>query len=97
MKPSHLFSILAIAVLPVAAVADPQTPHIAQACAGCHGQSGAGMGAIPDIAGYDRDAFIQVWEEFRAGKRFATIMTRIAPGYTDEEVATLADYFASLR
>ncbi len=97
MKPSSRFAILAIAMLPVAAVADPQTPPIAQACAGCHGQSGAGMGAIPDIAGYDRDAFIQVWEEFRAGARFATIMTRIAPGYTDEEVAALADYFASLR
>ncbi|MGY6695364.1 MAG: c-type cytochrome [Roseinatronobacter sp.] len=97
MKLYSLFAKLALVLMPFSAAADPQTPHIAQACAGCHGQSGAGMGAIPDIAGYDRDAFVQVWEEFRAGERFATIMTRIAPGYTDEEVATLADYFASLR
>jgi len=74
-----------------------RTPMIAQGCAGCHGQSGAGMGAVPRIAGYDREAFITTWEAFRNDERPATIMNRIAPGYTDEEVAALADYFSQLR
>ncbi|MCC5977873.1 MAG: cytochrome C [Salinarimonas sp.] len=74
-----------------------RTPMIAQGCAGCHGQSGAGMGAAPRIAGYGRDAFIATWEAFRDDERPATIMNRIAPGYTDEEVAELADYFSQLR
>ena len=74
-----------------------RTPMIAQGCAGCHGQSGAGMGATPRSAGYGRDAFIATWESFRNDERPATIMNRIAPGYTDEEVAALADYFSQLR
>ncbi len=55
------------------------------------------MDAVPAIAGYDRDAFIANWAEFRADERPATIMNRIARGYSDAEVAALADYFSSLR
>ena len=76
---------------------DHVAPLIAQGCAGCHGQAGAGEGAVPVIAGYDRDAFLTVWAEFRADERAATIMNRIAPGYTDDEVAALADYFSGLE
>ncbi len=81
------------------ALADPSkpVPLIAQACAGCHGQYGAGQGATPPIAGTPKEDFLKVWAAFRANERPATIMNRIARGYTDEEVAALADYFASLR
>ena len=88
---------LALSISSPALVAAQPAPNVAQGCAGCHGQDGAGMGAIPAIAGYDREAFIRTWQEFRAGERSATIMNRIAPGYTDEEVAALAEYFSSLR
>ncbi|MFN4098355.1 MAG: c-type cytochrome [Pararhodobacter sp.] len=98
MKLTGLLPILAATlVLALPAGADEPTPLIAQGCAGCHGQAGEGAGSVPDIAGYDREAFVQTWAEFREGERFATIMTRIARGYTDEEVAELADYFSSLR
>ncbi|NYS24859.1 sulfide dehydrogenase [Rhodobacteraceae bacterium 2376] len=79
------------------AKADDRTPLLAQSCAGCHGQSGEGMGEIARIAGYDRTAFIAIWEEFRNDERPATIMNRIARGYTDDEVAILADYFSSIE
>ncbi len=83
--------------LPSSATADDRTPLLAQACAGCHGQDGAGMGRVPRIAAYDRDDFILVWEQFREGERPATIMGRIARGYTAEEIAVLADYFSNKR
>ncbi|MFN3613821.1 MAG: c-type cytochrome [Rubrimonas sp.] len=70
---------------------------LAQACAGCHGQAGAGQGDVPPIAGYDREAFAKIWSEFRANERAATIMNRIARGYGDDEVAELAAYFAELK
>jgi sulfide dehydrogenase cytochrome subunit len=72
-------------------------PLIAQSCAGCHGQNGAGQGQTPPIAGVPKESFIQTWTAFRANERPATIMNRIARGYSDQEVAALADYFASLR
>ncbi|NJL50918.1 MAG: c-type cytochrome [Blastochloris sp.] len=72
-------------------------PLLAQACAGCHGQSGEGQKGTPVLAAYNKEAFVRVWDEFRNGQRpAATIMTRIARGYSDEEVATLAAYFSSI-
>lgn len=75
----------------------PEPPLMAQACAGCHGQAGAGSGSVPRIAGYSRDLFIAQWKAFRAKERPATIMDRVASGYTDAEVAVLADYFSKLK
>ncbi|TVR05901.1 MAG: cytochrome C [Salinarimonadaceae bacterium] len=73
-------------------------PLIAQGCAGCHGQAGEGIvGASPPIAGYGRDAMIASFSAFAANERPGTIMNRIARGYTDAEIAALADYFSSLR
>jgi sulfide dehydrogenase cytochrome subunit len=72
-------------------------PLIAQACAGCHGQAGAGNGSVPKIAGYGRDLFVAQWAAFRNKERPATIMDRVARGYTDAEVAQLADYFSKLN
>lgn len=77
--------------------AQTPTPLIAQACAGCHGQAGAGQGSVPRIAGYSRDLFVSQWAAFRANERPGTIMGRVARGYTDAEVAELAAYFASLK
>jgi cytochrome c553 len=75
----------------------PQPPLIAQACIGCHGQAGAGAGSVPKIAGYNRGLFIAQWAAFRAKQRPATIMDRVATGYTDADVAVLADYFSKLK
>jgi cytochrome subunit of sulfide dehydrogenase len=75
----------------------PEPPLIAQGCAGCHGQAGAGGGSVPRIAGYNRDLFIAHWKAFRDKQRPAIIMDRVAPGYTDAEVAVLADYFSKLK
>jgi sulfide dehydrogenase cytochrome subunit len=89
-------SLLAAQAFALADAARP-APLIAQACAGCHGQNGAGQGQTPPIAGVPKENFIQTWAAFRANERPATIMNRIARGYSDQEVAALAEYFASLR
>jgi cytochrome c553 len=91
-----LAAVLATAASPSGAQS-PAPPLVAQGCAGCHGQAGAGGGSVPKIAGYDRDLFIAQWTAFREKRRPATIMDRIAKGYTDAEVARLADYFSRLK
>lgn len=97
MKPIHLALTLAAGlVLPQAVTADEAGHLLAQSCAGCHGQEGAGVGAAPAIAGIPPEDFIAMWSEFRADERPATIMNRIARGYTDDEIAALAAYFAAL-
>jgi cytochrome subunit of sulfide dehydrogenase len=97
VRGSALALALAAAQFSTVARAEEPAPLIAQSCAGCHGQAGAGQGGVPRIAGFNRDLFVANMQAFRANERPATIMGRIARGYSDEEVAELAEYFASLR
>lgn len=80
-----------------AAAGKTSTPLVAQACAGCHGQNGAGQAGTPKLAGINREQFVKLWSEFRGNERPNTIMGRISRGYTDAEAATLADYFSAKK
>lgn len=92
-----LTALPAFAQTPAAPADGPVSPHIAQSCYGCHGPAARGQNGTPAIAGYDRAAFVQAWAQFRANERPATIMNRIARGYSQAEVTALADYFAKLK
>ena len=74
----------------------PQTPppYIAANCANCHGTDGKSAAAIPGIAGKDKAWLEEVLKAYKQGTRPATIMHQLAKGYTDEEIAILADYFS---
>ncbi|MEG7523337.1 MAG: hypothetical protein M3H12_09575 [Chromatiales bacterium] len=74
--------------------ADGET--LAGGCFGCHGFEGRSFGpATPSIAGLSENYFIEVMEAYRRGDRFSTVMGRILPGYTPEEVRRMAGYFSS--
>lgn len=69
---------------------------LAFTCVGCHGNNGASNGpAIPTIAGLSNEYFIEVMKGYAAGTVPATIMDRIAKGYTDDEIKQLASFFVS--
>ena len=74
----------------------PQTPppYFAANCANCHGTDGKSTAAIPCIAGKDKAWLEEVLKAYKQGTRPATIMHQLAKGYTDEEIAILADYFS---
>ena len=74
-----------------------QAPLSAEGCYGCHGPGGTGAGGIPAIAGRDAAELRAQMLAFRANERPGTIMGRIARGYTDAEIAALAEHFAQIR
>lgn len=76
--------------------AQAQAPLAAQGCVGCHGPNGAGMGAVAGLAGRDQAELVAQMNAFRANERPATIMGRIARGYTEAEIIASAAYFARL-
>lgn len=67
-------------------------------CAMCHGTQGrtAGNSPVASLAGKARDEITQAMAQFKSGQKPATIMHQIAKGYSDEEIAALAAYFAGL-
>ncbi|HUP97473.1 MAG TPA: c-type cytochrome [Usitatibacter sp.] len=72
---------------------------LAAACAACHGTQGRASegSAVPGLAGRPSAEVVAAMGEFRAGTRPATIMHQIAKGYSDAEVAAIAEYFARQR
>lgn len=81
------------------AVQAQEVRYLAGNCANCHGTDGrqAAGSAMPALAGLSRTHFIEQMNAFRSGARQATIMHQIAKGYSDDQIAKLADYFAGLK
>jgi sulfide dehydrogenase cytochrome subunit len=87
-------------------LAGPSAKAMADTCAGCHGTDGKSVGpASPNLAGMSSAYFIESMEGFKAlpkgethaeDARPATIMNRIAKGYTSEQIEAMGEYFASL-
>jgi cytochrome c553 len=88
---------LLLALTAHAAASTANGPLLAQACLGCHGPGAAGAGPLPGIAGRPAAQLVQQMHAFRVNERPATIMGRIARGYSDEEIAAVAAYLAAAR
>lgn len=68
---------------------------LAHTCAGCHGTNGASAGAaMPTIGGMDKGYLVSVLSDYKTGLRPSTIMGRIMRGYSDQEIAAIASWFA---
>jgi len=77
-----------------AADIDTRARFIAANCAYCHGPEGVSRGAVPSLAGIDKDYFVQQMKAFRDGTREATVMQKHANGYSDEEFERVGKWFA---
>lgn len=75
----------------------PPPPHLAGACANCHGTEGKGGGTIPALAGKDNEYLRLQLSLFKTGQRPASVMNQLAKGYSDEELAFLAEYYSKKK
>lgn len=68
---------------------------LSNTCAGCHGTDGASLGpAIPSIGGASAVYITDMMNAYKSGDTVSTIMGRIAKGYSEDEIAAMANYFA---
>jgi cytochrome c553 len=72
-------------------------PPGATMCSGCHLPAGSVTTSIPVINGRDAVEIATIMEEFRGGKRPATVMDRIAKGFAPDEVQTIAAWLAEQK
>ncbi len=68
---------------------------LAGPCFACHGMTVSAGPASPTIVGLSDEYFVETMDAYKSGARFSTIMGRIAKGYTDGEIKTMAKYFSS--
>lgn len=85
-------------LLSASATAQNATPtYFVANCFNCHGTHGRSTSAIPSLAGLEKNYFIEQITAFKNGTRPASIMHQLAKGYTDDEIATAADYFSKQK
>ncbi len=83
---------LPLAALPAAAEDMAKPELLAANCFNCHGPNGESLGTVPELAGIPASLLIRNLREFKSDTKIATIMNRIAKGYSDAEIEAIARY-----
>jgi sulfide dehydrogenase cytochrome subunit len=79
------------AMSPLAAEAPPG----AESCSGCHAAKAGVDTPVPRLAGQDATATVAAMQAYRSGQRPATVMDRIAKGFSDDEIKAIATWFGA--
>jgi sulfide dehydrogenase cytochrome subunit len=75
--------------------AEDKTEALAITCNNCHGVDGVSVGPnMPSIGGLPESYLKNILTEWKAGTRYSATMGRLIKGYSDEQLAALAAYFA---
>src|SRR5512134_647462 len=69
----------------------------AASCGGCHGANGEGVKPNPALAGLPEAKFVQAMKDYKSGKRANPVMKSFAGPLSDQDLANLAAYYASLK
>jgi cytochrome subunit of sulfide dehydrogenase len=81
---------VAVLVLTLGAAAPPPG---ASSCSGCHG----GVAPLPVLTGRDATEIANALDAFRAGTKAATVMARIAKGFSHDESIAIAAWWAGQK
>ena len=95
LAPAALAFCISFGSVPSAAA--QQARYLAANCANCHGTDGKSTGGMPSLAGMNAEQFVAQMKAFKDGSRKATIMHQLSKGYSDEQIASLAQYFATQK
>ena len=71
-------------------------PPGAAACMGCHPATASANPAespVPSLSSRSAAEIITAMQDYRAGTRPATVMDRLAKGFTDEETRAIAQWY----
>jgi cytochrome c553 len=72
-------------------------PPAAASCSGCHPVNHFVDTPVPRLAGYKADDMLAAMQAFKSGQRPATVMDRIAKGYSDDEIRAIAAWYAAQK
>ena len=91
-------ALVALSGLTHAQVDPLQVRSWAASCAACHGTNGHAQPGMIALAGVPKEITIQKMLDYKAGRvPAATIMHQLAKGYSDEQIAAIAGYFAAQK
>ena len=78
-------------------LAASEPPPGATACSGCHATGATAARSVPRLHGRDAGDIMTAMTGFRDGSLPATVMTRIAKGFSDDETRAIAAWLAAQK
>jgi cytochrome c553 len=99
MSAARLLAAVAVALAwPGAAVsAASEPPPGASSCSGCHAANAKADTAVPRLAGRKAADIVAQMRAFKTGEKAATVMSRIAKGFSDAEIEAIAAWYAQQK
>jgi sulfide dehydrogenase cytochrome subunit len=99
MNTTRLTVAVALVVAPIAPApaASLDAPPGASSCSGCHGADAGVVTPVPRLEGRPAAEIVAQMEAFRSGKTPATVMDRLAKGFSDAEVQAIATWYAARK
>jgi cytochrome subunit of sulfide dehydrogenase len=93
-----LVPVMILASIAAAAAAGPgDAPSGAASCSGCHPASRWVESAVPRLTDRNPADIVAAMEAFKSGARPATVMDRIAKGFSDDEIKAIAAWYGALK
>jgi sulfide dehydrogenase cytochrome subunit len=83
--------------LPCGAAVAADAPPGASSCSGCHPASQSVDTPVKRLIGQKPEEIVAAVKAFRSGEKPATIMDRIAKGFTDDEIKAIADWYGAQK
>jgi cytochrome subunit of sulfide dehydrogenase len=96
MKARHAFMavLVCVGMTPASAA---EAPPGAASCTGCHAEKPNVDTPVARLGGQDANAMVAAMQAYRSGQRPATVMDRIAKGFSDDEIKAIAAWFVMQR
>jgi cytochrome subunit of sulfide dehydrogenase len=79
------------------AAAPAAPPPGATSCTGCHAAGAKVETNVPRIAGRNPAEIVAAMDAFRSGQKPATVMDRIAKGFSEAETRAIAEWFGAQK
>lgn len=87
-----------LAISAMAQAAPPSPAMLSHGCAGCHGTNGGSAGpSMPSLANQSKEAIVDAMKKFKSGERPATVMGRLAKGYSDDDFIAMGEFFSKQK
>jgi sulfide dehydrogenase cytochrome subunit len=81
----------------VPALAASSPPPGAASCSGCHSAGTTAASSVARLYGRDANEIVTAMNAFRDGSLPATVMNRIAKGFSDDELRAIAAWLAAQK
>jgi sulfide dehydrogenase cytochrome subunit len=89
---------LLLASIAQASAAGPaDAPAGAASCSGCHPTARWVDTTVPRLVGRNPAEIVTAMQGFKSGQRPATVMDRVAKGFSDDEIKAIAAWYGALK